>query len=192
MNINQDTNKIPNEYENFFTIALRNLADSHLETYKKLNFTPNKLTLLSFITGLLCAYLIYKKQYKYAAFMFLISYYFDTVDGKFARKYNMASKLGDYIDHGSDYIKTFVLLYVLYKDNPRRFKKLIPLFIFLLLILGFYMGIQEALYEKNKSILGLLKLDRKFAENNLYLVKYFSCGTAHLIMALTIFFWDKL
>jgi phosphatidylglycerophosphate synthase len=187
-----DTNKIPNEFENFFILGIRNLAESHLETYKKLNFTPNKITLLAFITGLLCAYLIYKKQYKYAGFMFLISFYFDTVDGKFARKYNMASKMGDYLDHASDYIKTFVLLYVLYKDNPRRFKKLTPLFIFLLLMLAFYMGIQETLFEKNKSILGLLKFDRKFAENNLYLVKYFSCGTAHLIMALTIFFWNSI
>jgi phosphatidylglycerophosphate synthase len=124
--------------------------------------------------------------------MFLISYYFDTVDGKLARKYNMSSKMGDYFDHASDYIKTFVLFYVLYKDNSTRFKKLIPLFIFLLLILGFYMSIQETLFENNKSILGLLKFDKKIAENNLYLVKYFSCGTAHLIMALTIFFWNKI
>ena len=33
--------------------------------------------------------------------MFLLSYYFDTVDGKFARKYNMATKMGDYLDHTS-------------------------------------------------------------------------------------------
>ncbi len=186
------TDKIPNEYENFFTIFLRNIAESQLDMYKKIGLTPNKITLLAFITGLLCAYLVYKKQYEYAAFMYLLSYYFDTADGKFARKYNMASKIGDYWDHASDYIKTVILAIVLYKDNPERFKRLIPIFTFLLLMLAFYMGIQEALFEKNKSILGLFKFNKKFAENNLHLVKYFSCGTYNLIIALIIFFWNNL
>jgi phosphatidylglycerophosphate synthase len=184
------TNKIPDKYENIFTQLIRKFADSQLELYKKLSLTPNKITLLSFITGLLCAYLVYKKQYKYAAFMFLLSYYFDTVDGKFARKYNMATKMGDYLDHTSDYIKTIILIIVLYYDNPKRFKKLIPIFVILLLMLTFYMGIQETLFERDKSVLGLLKFDKKFANNNLYLVKYFSCSSVHLIMALIIFFWN--
>jgi phosphatidylglycerophosphate synthase len=186
------SNKIPDEYENIITILFRKLADSQIDTYKKLNLTPNVITLFAFVTGLLTAYLVYKKKYKYAAFMFLLSYYFDSADGKFARKYNMVSKMGDYLDHASDYIKTIILIIVLYLDNPQRFKRLIPIFIFLILMLAFYVGIQETLFEKDKSILGLIKFDKKFAENNLHLVKYFSCGSVHLIMALIIFFWDKL
>ena len=186
------TDKIPNEYENFFSVFLRTIADSQMDIYKKLSLTPNVITLLAFITGLLCAYLVYKKQYKYAAFMYLLSYYFDVADGKFARKYNMTTQMGDYLDHMSDYIKTIILAIVLYHDNPQRFKRLIPLFTFLLLILAFYMGIQEALFEKNKSVLGLFKFDKKFAQNNLHLVKYFSCGTYNLFIALIIFFWDKI
>jgi phosphatidylglycerophosphate synthase len=188
-------NKVPDKYENFFDLLILNFIDTHIDKYKQLNFTPNKLTFMAFITGLLAAYLIYKKQYKYAAFMFLLSYYFDLVDGKFARKYNMVTKMGDYLDHGSDYIKTILLFVALYYDDTNKFKRLIPLFLLFLLLIVFGAFIQETLFQKDKSIISKIaefKFSEKFAINNISLLKYIGFGTGHLLLAIIIFFWDKL
>ena len=186
------SNKIPYEYENIIDLNIMKFIDTHIHIYKKLNLTPNKLTLMALITALLTVYLIYKKQYKYAAFMFLLSYYFDIVDGKFARKYNMVTKFGDYFDHFVDFFKLLLLLIFLYKDNPTKFKNIIPLITFIILISGFHILIQETLFEneENKTIVGLIKFNKKFAENNLYLIKYFGCGTTNVLIALIIFFWN--
>ncbi len=188
-------NKVPDKYENFFDLLIYKFVDTHIEKYKELKFTPNKLTFMSFITGLIAAYSIYQKQYKIAAFMFLISYYYDIVDGKFARKYNMVTKFGDYLDHGSDYIKSILLFIALYYDNPDKFKRLIPVFIIFLLFIAFGNLIQESLFKKDTSIIskiGDLKFAKDFATNNLPLLKYIGFGTAHLILALVIFFWNYL
>jgi phosphatidylglycerophosphate synthase len=188
-------NKVPDKYENFFDLLILNFIDTHIDKYKQLNFTPNKLTFMAFITGLITVYLIYKKQYKMAAFMFLLSYYYDIVDGKFARKYNMVTKLGDYLDHASDYIKTFLLFGILYYDNPKKFKRLIPLFLLFLSFVFFGALIQETLFNKDKSIMSIIvdfKFAKNFAINNISLLKYIGFGTGNLIMALIIFFWDRI
>ena len=188
------SNKIPYEYENIIDLNIMKFIDTHIHIYKKLNLTPNKLTLMALITALLTVYLIYKKQYKYAAFMYLLSYYFDVADGKFARKYNMVTKFGDYFDHSVDFIKIILLIVFLYRDNPKKFIKLIPLITFIILISSFHILIQETLFEneENKTVLGFIKFNKKFAENNLYLIKYFGYGTSNLLIALIIFFWNDL
>ncbi len=189
-----DGNKIPNEYENIVDLNIMKFINSHIHIYKKLGFTPNKLTIMAMITAILTLYLIHKKEYKYAAIFFLISYYFDSADGKFARKYNMVTKFGDYFDHGVDTLKYILIIIFLYKDDPEKIKRIVPLVAFILLICGFHILVQETLFEKekNKSIIGIIKLNKQFAENNLYLIKYFGCGTGHLLFALIIFFWEKI
>lgn len=190
-------NKLDPAHENLFDIYICKFIDSHIHIYKQLGLTPNMITTLSLIGGILTAYLIYKKQYKTAGILFFISYYFDCVDGKVARKYNMTSKLGDYYDHISDTIKFILIMYALYKDNSNRFKY-IGLIIFLLVILCLYhLGCQEGVYGKEDNLsesptLDIFKPSKESALKNIYNTKYFGCGTFYIILSLLIFFWNDL
>ena len=89
------------------------IADSQLNFYYNLNFTPNMLTTLSLLTGIGSVYAIYKDSYVLAAILWLVSYFYDCIDGKFARKYNMISKFGDYYDHISDLIKSVGVFFII-------------------------------------------------------------------------------
>ena len=95
-------NKLLDEYECPFDIYMFKFINMHLDMYYKLGFTPNMVTTLSIIFGLLAAYEIIYGNFIFAAFLVLVSYYLDCVDGKLARKYNMVSQLGDYYDHFGD------------------------------------------------------------------------------------------
>jgi hypothetical protein len=190
-------NKLKEEHENIFDIYICNSIDSHIHIYNQLGLTPNMVTTLSLITGILSAYMILKKKYKIAGILFFIAYYFDCVDGKVARKYNMTTKFGDYYDHGSDIIKFLVLMYVLYKDNYIRFKT-IGIVILLLVILCFYhLGCQEGVYtDESKTsespTLNILKPSKESSLINIHNTKYFGCGTFYIVLSLIIFFWNDL
>jgi hypothetical protein len=192
-------NKLNDQYENIFDIYIIKFIDSHIHIYKQLGFTPNMVTTLSLVTGIISAYMVHKKNYKLAGILFFIAYYFDCVDGKFARKYNMVTKIGDYYDHISDIIKFVLIMYVLYKDNTTRFKTF-GLIIILLMILCFYhLGCQEGVYNTYNNIkvtespsLDILKPNKESSLININNTKYFGCGTLFVVMSLIIFFWNNL
>ena len=116
-------NKLSRELENPIDNIIYDKIENDLEFLKSLNFTPNILTTFSLITALLCIYNFYKDKFVIASLLWVVSYYFDCADGKFARKYNMVSKFGDYYDHGSDLIKGILLTYVIYVKTHPNVKK---------------------------------------------------------------------
>jgi phosphatidylglycerophosphate synthase len=188
-------NKIPDEYENPFDVILLKFIDSHLDFFKSLSLTPNILTTFSLICGVAAAYLIYKGHFGIASILFLIAYYFDCADGKFARKFNMTSKFGDYYDHICDVVKILLILYALYKTNKKYFSNLILVAPVLLLLLCIHMGYQEKVYGKDDSdslsILKKLIEHDKHPERSIKYSKYFGCGSMFLLMAIVIFLWEK-
>jgi hypothetical protein len=188
-------NKLSEEHENLFDIHLYNFIDNHLYLYKELGLTPNMVTTFSLISGCLSAYMIHLKKYKTAGILFFLAYYFDSVDGKFARKYNMISKFGDYYDHITDIIKFSLLIYVLYKDNFNKFKKIGLVIILLLLLCLYHLGCQQGVIsednDKKTDILDILKPTKQASIEHIDKVKYFGCGTFYIIISLIIFFWDK-
>ena len=122
MNINKSINKVPHKltsfiYENpvdrFLYYSIEKISD----TIYNLNITPNIITLLGLIIGLISAYFLYEKKIIYCVILWFISYYLDLLDGYIARKYNQGSKLGGWFDHISDIIKFILYLYVLYLHN---------------------------------------------------------------------------
>jgi phosphatidylglycerophosphate synthase len=190
-------NKLEDKNENIFDIQIFNFIDTHLYIYKKLGLTPNMITTLSLISGLCSGYMIYIKKYKIAGILFLIAYYFDCVDGKFARKYNMVTKFGDYYDHFSDILKFVLVIFLLYKDNTIKFKTY-GLIIFLIIFLCIYqISCQQSIYEDNTKesespTLDYFKPNKESCLVNIHNTKYFGCGTAFIIISLIIFFWNNL
>ncbi len=117
-------NKIPYKYECPLDICLLRFIDTHLNAYKKLNFTPNMITTIGIIFGFLSMQNIFEGNYKLAALLILIAYYFDCVDGKLARKYNMQTNFGDYYDHFGDIFKIVIVIYALYNTNKEKFHQI--------------------------------------------------------------------
>ena len=124
-------NKIDDKYECPFDIYLLKFIDTHLDMYYNIGLTPNMITTLGIIFGLLSMYNIFKSNYKLASFLLLIAYYFDCVDGKLARKYNLQTKIGDYYDHFGDVFKIVIIIYALHKTNPNKFNEIKLLLIIL-------------------------------------------------------------
>lgn len=180
--------KIDPQYENPVDNIMIDIADKTSSFYKMFNCTPNQLTTLSLFFGLMAAYYLYKRQNMMATILFVISYYFDTLDGHYARKYGMVSEFGDYYDHFSDWLKYGVIMFVMYQINPSKFVYVLLIMSIIFLLQNIHIGCQEKMYE-SKVDQPLLKHTKMLCPDVSYInyTKYFGCGTLFLIMSILIY-----
>ena len=193
-------NKLADHHECPFDVWLYKIIDTHLHIYYELGITPNMVTTLGFLVGLLSAYQIIRGHFLTASLLWIFSYYFDNVDGKLARKYNQITKFGDLYDHICDVVKYAIVLLALVKSNKRKTtpKQWIYLGVIkLLLFISFiHMGYQEIIYDKKEesgwlSILTKLVSSDPNPERTIQYTRYLGCGTSILGIALLIIIWRK-
>jgi phosphatidylglycerophosphate synthase len=193
-------NKLADHHECPIDIWIYKFIDTHLHVYKDLGLTPNMVTTLGFLFGLLTAYQILKGNFLIAAVLWIISYYFDNVDGKLARKYNMITKFGDLYDHVCDVLKYSIVLLALIKSNTRKTtpKQWIYLGIIkILLFISFiHMGYQEIIYDKKEESRWLAMCTKLVSydsnpEKTIQYTRYLGCGTSILSIAMLIIIWRK-
>lgn len=191
-----DGKKIPSKYENPIDNLLIYISKYvSIFLYNNTTFiTPNILTTLSLIIGLYSIFLIYFKYYKLGAIIYIISYFFDCLDGHYARKYNMVTEFGDYYDHISDVIKWLLKLSVILILNIKVKTKIIIIstILFLTFLSTVHLCYQELnSTEKNFTV---LKYTSKLCNNPKYIKysKYFGVGTYVIISSLLIFFIKEL
>jgi phosphatidylglycerophosphate synthase len=188
-------NKNKSELNSPFDNILNSIAESQLNFYYNLNFTPNILTTLSLLTGIGCIYAVYKDSYILAAILWLISYFYDTIDGKFARKYNMTSKFGDYYDHISDItIALGVSIMLFYKisaikENKYFLIKSVIFFGILCILAYIHIMCQEMITTSKeshilKSINVLPKFNKKTCYDYIKYLRFFGIGTLILILGI--------
>ena len=97
--INRDhENQIDNLIYDKFVIPLT-------PSMRNMGLTPNMVSILSIILALLGLYFLSKNNIIIFTVLYSIAYILDCVDGYMARKYNMGSKLGEFLDHGGDALK---------------------------------------------------------------------------------------
>jgi phosphatidylglycerophosphate synthase len=136
---NQDIkkgNKLPYYYDDPLDLFYKKYIDIINPYFKQLGFTPNGITTISFFFGLLACYFFYKQLYLLSGISYMISYFFDTMDGYYARIYNMKSKFGSYYDFISDQIVTITLIYlVLYNFYFSKIKINIKIFIIIFVLI---------------------------------------------------------
>tara|TARA_Y100001958_G_scaffold16038_1_gene9767 strand:+ start:994 stop:1569 length:576 start_codon:yes stop_codon:yes gene_type:complete len=157
--------------------------------FYELNFTPNMITTLSLLTGLLAGYYLYHNNC-ISILLFAISYILDCSDGYFARKYKMTSKFGDYYDHISDFMKTSIICYLIYTRTKKENKGFLNIIIVIFNILLYYhASIQELWYnKKNESpSLNLLNNQVKLNKNNIYWSRYFGYGTYNFLIIILMY-----
>jgi len=185
--------KISREYENPIDNILIDICEILSPIAYSLYLTPNILTTISILFTMRSIYLITKSYYILASINYMISYYFDCMDGFFARKYKMYSKFGDYYDHFADILKFTSTSGILLYDNFYLGMKYIPFMLILGLLFNIHMVYQEMYYDKPeesetlhfvKKYIPILINDSKNKKeilDKLTYTRYFGCGTFQII-----------
>ena len=191
-------NKLQENHECPIDTFIFKLVDEQLDIFYKLGMTPNIITTISIVFGLLAAYQIIQNRLWLAAIFWIIAYYFDCADGKFARKYNMISKFGDLYDHFGDLFKVIAVFVALFYSNKKRTSVKQWFFISFIIFLGviqvIHMGYQESIYNKKDespylNIIRELFVNEEKAEQIICYTRHFGCGTWIVFVAVLILLW---
>lgn len=193
--------KIKKCHENPIDNVLIQLSDDLCPTFKKLKFTPNGITTLSLVFGLLAVFCLYKGYIWAFAILYFISYFFDNMDGHFARRYGMTSKFGDYYDHIKDIVIVILLLIVLIMRNRCSKKIWIISGIILgiaFLLMSAQLGCQEKIYKQNDdpndespSLSFTTNLCPFNPNEGCKYLRWFGCGTFIIIFIGVIIYMEK-
>lgn len=106
--------KLPDELDDPIDNLFKPICEAVSPPLKSCGHTPNLITTYSLITGVAACYALYKGHFVWFAVLFMISYFFDCLDGYFARKYQMTSKFGDTYDHAKDFLVGILLVVVVW------------------------------------------------------------------------------
>ncbi|VVU95658.1 CDP-alcohol phosphatidyltransferase [seawater metagenome] len=186
--------KVPLNYEAPFDKYFINLAECTKSYFNCLHFTPNMITTLSLIATLFMYKLFVLKKYKLASLAFLVSYYFDCLDGNYARSYGMVSKFGDYYDHFSDLLTCLLLLYGINQSNIgfENKKKIYLILLVFIIGAGIQLGCIQKIYKNKKESPSLNLLINMCPDNfKIKFWRYFGPGTLVFVMFLIIYNFNK-
>lgn len=185
--------KIEREDENPLDNINLDIMDRTCETFKKMGFTPNGLTTISLLFGIVALFFLYNYNIVLFAIFYYISYLFDCVDGHFARKYNMVSKFGDYYDHIKDVIVVIGIFFILYKKYCVSKKVCVTFVIYVIIIsvlMIAHLGCQEHIYKKEES--DSLSFSKKLCGGDpistIKFTRWFGCGSWIILLILGIVF----
>lgn len=191
--------KIESEFENPVDNLFIKISEVISGPLVKIGVTPNMITTLSFICGLISVYLLYKDHYLWSGSLFVLGYFFDCMDGYIARKYNMISKFGDLYDHYTDIIVNISLLIVfMCKKMDTKLKVILFILIFIFIFCSLtHLGCQEKHYEliekknsKDGILYNLVKLCKR--KEMIGITKYFGTGSYTIFIFLIIVFYKKI
>ena len=178
------------------------ISDVLIPFLYRLRLTPNKVTLLSTIFTILSSYFLYKnKGPKTFIYFYFLGYLFDCIDGRFARRYDMGSKLGMISDGVSDVVTNFIVLisFIIRFKSHQLFLPLLAVQLFFTYNLGVAFGLNEAIdcysntkhdnfYEYKKELLkdfGTNYFEKYLAKFYIYINKMsylsYKKNTLHLI-----------
>lgn len=179
--------KVESKYLDPIDNILYDISFNLGKKFIKINITPNMITTMSLLFALSGIYNIYNKLYRIGAVLWFIGYYFDCMDGSYARTYKLTSKFGDIYDHVSDWLKVSLLIITILLLNIKTKTKIIIGFIsiFLLITTCIYNGYEEKI-KKNSYMLSFLTVIPGDSKNIIYF-KYLGSGVTNLVISLIIF-----
>lgn len=179
--------KLSREQENPIDNHIIDSAESLARCLHKIKgMSPNVITTIGFIFGILSIIFFIKKKYLFSALFFVVNYIFDCADGAYARIYDQVTVFGDYYDHFKDLTVVGIISFLIYKKNT-TFGFLI-LFLFLLTLI--HLGNQEEQYDKNESC--SLDFTKSMTFFPIDISRYFGCGTFITIITIMIVYFHFL
>ena len=115
-----------------------------VDPLRNLNLTPNHITYLSTLFTFLTIYFLEHNKPFDATISYASGYILDSIDGKMARKYNMATKYGMALDLVSDNISNIALIsYLINKYGIYNYNIIIILFMSFMISVSY--GLNEAI-----------------------------------------------
>jgi len=187
--------KLPERYENPIDNILINICEYISPFHKQINMTPNILTTISLILGIMSAIFIYYDYYKTAAILYFLSYFYDCMDGFYARKYNMTTQFGDYYDHASDFFKNIILAAVIYYKSPTKFKTILLILTIPFILQTIHIGCQEIyspFEDESKSLAIFKKICPSKNSDILLFTRFFGTGTANMIIVYLLYTFESI
>ena len=166
-------------------------AYNDLPIFKELNLTPNHITTISVFFGIISLYNLWKGNAILAIIFSYISYYYDCMDGLYARKYDMVTQFGDYYDHITDALQYGLYIYILiHKYKLLDYKLFVGLIGIQYILVNIYLGCVEKIYtsESTTTLIKLRKLCVFNPHKNIKVLKYFS-GINNLILLYVITYY---
>ena len=186
--------KIDNHMENPIDDAILHLTDD-ICIYLNDNYgdivSPNILTTIGLILGVVCIYFLLEKMYLIAFIFFWLTYLFDCIDGHYARKYDMITEFGDYYDHIRDIFIIFNVILIISIQLEDTYLRMIFLSLFLIhfFFMLLHMGCQENNYQNENESPSLSMFKTLcFDKNLIQYTKFVGCGTIMLFLSLSILF----
>jgi len=187
--------KIPLEYESPVDNVLLFLGDEVIRVAKNLGMTPNGLTTLSLIFGMGSVYALQNDRYVMFGICYMISYFFDCIDGAMARKYKMVSKFGDWYDHTKDLLVFGLIIYVCLRKFPITKNKYVYGGLALMYLIDIiHIDCQEKLYKKESESSFLSMLHGACIgdpKTMMLFTRYFATGSGAFITSLLPFLMKK-
>jgi phosphatidylglycerophosphate synthase len=183
--------KVPECMENPVDSILVNIAEPLSVLIRNIspNITANIITAVGMVVGVACLVCLIKGYYLAAFVLYWVCYFFDVLDGYYARKYDMITKFGDYFDHFRDvFINIVVCWFIWWKLEDQSLR---DIFIITLIVFGIGMlshfGCQEqnATITEHNDCLAVLKPLVKHKEY-IGFTKHFGCGTFILVVSVFI------
>jgi phosphatidylglycerophosphate synthase len=185
--------KIPPSQENPLDVVNINLMDSTCPFFQNLGFTPNGITTLSLIMGIIALVFLWHYNWLGFAISYYISYLFDCLDGHYARKYNMVSKFGDIYDHVKDVLVVvgiFVVIILRYNVSKPVWINIIIVTAIMSILMTAQLGCQERIYPKTDS--ATLNFSQQLCigdpSQTIKITRWFGCGTWVVYIIIAVLF----
>jgi len=191
--------KIPSEMDNPIDNFVNGISEALCPFFYKMGHNPNMITTYSLIFGLLAVFCLYRHYPVGFVICYILSYFFDCMDGHYARKYNMTTRAGDLYDHIKD-VAIFVLIVVgMYKTYNKvlSFPHLL-----VLCVAGFmclmHLGCQQR--QKSRKVIDSQTEDAELLDNckllcankeMIYYTRWVGMGTMNLIFIILFVLIDK-
>ena len=188
--------KIHSSLENPIDDYILHMVDINSQYLKENHdniISPNLLTTIGLIFGLTSIYFLIKDNYLLSFIFFWLYYYFDCIDGHYARKYDMVTVFGDYYDHIRDISINVMIVYILISKYKDPYKPYIIILIFLIsILLCMFLGCQQLhfdeenfIHEDKQETLSMCK-NLCIYKEQIHISKYFGCGTFIFIISMLI------
>jgi len=184
--------KIPWYYDSPVDNILNIISDSIDPLFKITGHTPNMITTYSLICAIIGIYKLNENKVNTSIIFIILSYFFDVMDGRFARKYDMITKIGDYYDHITDILLYIGIIFIIIKNYKIKVVH-ISIFIISLSLMTVHFGCQQNMiddeYKQENEFLdtfkpmcpnnGMIKYTKIFGNGtfvliNILLIKYIS------------------
>lgn len=185
--MNVDGRKISRQYEAVVDNFLIDGCEPVATKLHDFSFTPNMITTIGLVFGVFAVISLYEKRYVLSVILLWIAYWFDCLDGYYARKYNMETQLGDYYDHFRDIfvISAFVIILMIKLKMPYNI-----FFVASIAIAIYLMLCQIGCQEKNsnyKNANKMLSVFKNLCPSRQFIRISRLAGCSTMVMVITIF-----